>query len=507
MNLIKLKNYNTQDTIAAIATFPSKSALGIIRISGKKSLSILSNIFIPGKKKDIKKAKTHTLHYGWIIDRPQSAKRSEAPRSLPVREFPKGTKGQRLQAYRKGVVDEVLVSIMKKPHSYTCEDVVEISCHGGCLVLDKILKILLKNGTRLALPGEFTYRAFLNGRINLLQAESVKNIIEAKSDKALTAAISQLGQNSLAKLSELKEELRKIFLYTEASINFPEDDINLDLKIVKDALKRISKNIQGIIETNSRSKVIKDGLKCVICGKTNVGKSTLFNCLLGKERVIVNKTPGTTRDIIEEIINIKGVPLRIFDTAGILTPRDLIEKKAIENSSKIFDEADLVVLVLDGSRKLDDEDLFLLRKIKKRFIKDDNALSDINRGALIVINKSDLKRKINLKKITGIKCPMVKLSALKKEGINNLEKAVADISYKNGIKKEDILFLNAYQDKLLRDAQKDIEQARELFSKGQKIDFINSALKNALENLGKISGEIYCEELLESIFSQFCIGK
>lgn len=477
MNLTKLKNYNTNDTIAAIATFPSKSALGVIKISGKQALNIISKIFLPAKKKNIKKAKNYTLHYGWITENG-----------------------------RKKIVDEVLISIMRGPRSYTCEDVVEISSHGGMASLNKILEIILKNDSRQALPGEFTYRAFLNGRIDLLQAQSVLNIIDAKSDGALRTSVSQLKGKGSLEINGIKEAIKELFVLTESAINFPEDDTNIDTKAIKQKLKTIRTRIQSILGAKRDAKILKDGLRCVICGKTNAGKSTLFNCLLKEERVIVSRVHGTTRDVIEETINVRGVPLRIYDTAGILEPRDLIEKRAIEKSSNALEEADLAILILDGSKSLSKDDTFLINKLKE-YLKRGKDSCDNRKDVIIVINKSDLKQKIDLKVIKDIKCPKVHLSALTSKGIDNLEEAIFKTAYKNGSARKDLIFLNTYQNEMLEKALSGILGAEKSLSSGREIDSVNFSLKESLDNIGKLTGEVFCEELLESIFSQFCIGK
>ncbi|MFA6282055.1 MAG: tRNA uridine-5-carboxymethylaminomethyl(34) synthesis GTPase MnmE, partial [Candidatus Omnitrophota bacterium] len=404
MNLAMLKNYNTHDTIAAIATFPSKSALGVIKISGKRALDIIAKIFLPAKKKDIKKVNNFTIHYGWIVNRGQGS-------------------GVRVQG-KKNIVDEVLVSIMRGPRSYTCEDVIEISSHGGSASLNKILEIILNAGSRQALPGEFTYRAFLGGRLDLLQAQSVLNIVDAKSDDALQASVLQLNGQASLQIKSIKEAIKELFVLTENAINFSEDDTDVDIKDIKQKLKKIRRTIQNILDSNRDAKILKDGLRCVICGKTNAGKSTLFNCLLKEERVIVSEIAGTTRDVIEEIINIRGVPLRIYDTAGILEPRDLIEKKAIEKSSFILEEADLVILVLDGSKVLSKDDIFLIEKLKKYLKTTKKFSGDNEKDVIIVINKSDLKQKIDLGALGGIKCSKVSLSALHTRGIKKLEEAI-----------------------------------------------------------------------------------
>ncbi|MFA5271045.1 MAG: tRNA uridine-5-carboxymethylaminomethyl(34) synthesis GTPase MnmE [Candidatus Omnitrophota bacterium] len=486
MNLTKLKNYNTRDTISAIATFPSKSALGVIKISGKSAINIISKIFLPAKKKDIKKAKTYTMHYGWIVERNQKPE------------------------YRNQngkIVDEVLVSIMRGPHSYTCEDVVEISSHGGMTSLNKILEIILKNNSRQALPGEFTYRAFLGGRLDLLQAQSVLNIVDAKSEDALGVAVSQLKGGASLEINGIKEAIKELFVLTESLINFPEEGIDIDTSGIKQKLKTIRIKIQDILESNRDAKILKDGLRCVICGKTNAGKSTLFNCLLREERVIVSAVAGTTRDVIEETINVRGVPLRIYDTAGILEPRDLIEKKAIEKSSLILEEADLVILVLDGSKALSKDDVFLINRLKKYLNSAKKSSGDNGKDVVIVINKSDLKQKIGLTAIKDIKCCKVNLSARTGQGIRNLEEAIFKTAYKNGTRRKDLIFLNTYQNEALKKAFNSIIEAESFLNSGRQIDSVNFSLKESLEAIGRLTGEVLCEELLESIFSQFCIGK
>ena len=466
MHSSQIKDYNTKDTIAAIATFPAKSALGVIKISGKKSLPIISKIFMPQKKKDIKKVKTYTLHYGWIA---QNGKKSE-------------------------VVDEVVVSVMRSPSSYTKEDVVEISSHGGTLVLSKILERVLSQGARLALPGEFTYRAVVGGRIDLLQAESIRDIVEAKSEEGLQLAMRQLKGENSKRIDKLKEKLKNLFIETEALISFPEDDVNIPLGKIKKELKEIAKSVSGFLAGSQEAKVLREGLKCVICGKTNAGKSTLFNRLLKEERVIVSRYVGTTRDVVEETINIRGVPLRIYDTAGILEPKDLVARKAIEKSAKTFSEADLVILVLDGSKRLGKDDYFLLDKIK-------------DKNAIFIINKSDLTQKIQLDKLSSFLGPKVKMSALRNKGLKELEEAVFKSVYKTGVSREDVIFLNQYQRQTLSAVEKSILGAYQYMEKGYTIDFINFALKESLDNLAKLSGQVLADEVLHSIFSNFCIGK
>ncbi len=480
----KSREHNSKDTIAAIATFPCKSALGVIKISGSKSFSALSNVFKPARKKNMKKVRTFTLHYGWIINRrPPSAVRRQ------------NKKNKRKTKYENHVVvDEVLVSVMRKPHSYTREDVVEISSHGGPTTLNEILEIILKEGIRPALPGEFTYRALINGRIDLLQAESINAIVEAKTVNALEFAAAQLKGEASKKIRALKEEIKDLFIETESYINFPEDSLNISLKTLSKRIEILKNKVNSVIKSSNEAKIIHEGLRCVICGRSNVGKSTLFNYLFGQERVIISKTAGTTRDVIEETINVKGVFLRIYDTAGILEPKDLVSKKALQKASLAFDEADLVILVLDSSRLLEKEDFLLLEKAR-------------NKNTILVINKIDLPQRLSLKRISKIKGTRVRMSALKKKGLESLEKAVYNNIYKKSVPRENIIFLSQYQRQILKKIKDNIQESKTFLEEGQRIDFINLSLKNCLDDLALLTGEVLSEEILESIFSNFCIGK
>ncbi|UCC95549.1 MAG: tRNA uridine-5-carboxymethylaminomethyl(34) synthesis GTPase MnmE [Candidatus Omnitrophota bacterium] len=473
MQEFRLKDYNVKDTIAAIATPVSKAALGIIRISGRDTFPIITQIFVPKKKKDLKSAKTHTLHYGWITDKPKT------PNHKPKTEF---------------IVDEVLVSLMHKPSSYTGQDMVEISSHGGVLVLNKILEAACKRGARLALPGEFTYRALINGKIDLLRAESILNIVEARSEEGLMFAVRQLRGDISRKIDDLKDKIKSVFVETEAYINFPEDDVAISLTHLKKAIRDIEKKVKKLLEASKEARVLKEGLRCVICGKANAGKSTLFNRLLKEERVIVSKIPGTTRDVIEETINIKGIPLRIYDTAGILEPKDLVAKRAVEKSRSAFDAADTVILVLDGSRPLDKDDFFLLEKVK-------------NKDTILVVNKSDLKQRLRVKDITKRNGRRVSLSALKNVGIKGLQEAVFKSVYKRGLDRENIIFLNHFQQQCLARTVESIARAKNFLEQGYTIDFVNIALRESLDDLGKLTGQVLSEDILSGIFSNFCIGK
>jgi tRNA modification GTPase len=480
MNLIKLKDYNMNDTIAAIATFPATSALGVIKISGRKALSVASEIFLPKNKKNIKKAKTYTLHYGWIVD-----KSTDPPK----------------------MVDEVLVSVMRAPASYTKEDVIEISSHGGAVVLNKLLNIVLGKGARLAQPGEFTYRALINGRIDLLQAQSILDIVEAKSEETLTIAGKQLRGEVSQKLKKLKNDLTEIFCHTEASINFPEDQAVLLTSSLRQKLKRIEKTVGILLAASQEARIFQEGLRCVICGRTNVGKSTLFNCLLRDERVIVSHIAGTTRDVVQESINVRGIPLRIYDTAGVLEPQDLITKKAIEKTAKAFDDADIVIAVLDGSRPLNKDDIFILNKLRKAVFLPQASYSATAKKVILVINKSDMPSRLNLDKNMQLLGPCVTISALHNKGIKTLETALTKTVLKTEIKRQDYIFLNQQQRNILAALQSSLIQANQSLAGNYPVDFVHLSLKQMLEDIGMITGEVASQEVLESIFSRFCIGK
>ncbi len=465
-----LNNYNLKDTIAAIATFPSTSALGVIKISGSKALSIVAKIFLPKNKKNIKEEKTYTLHYGWIVDR---FSKEKAPR----------------------IIDEVLVSIMRGPYSYTREDVVEISSHGGIVVLNKILSLVLKGGGRLAQPGEFSYRAFIKGRIDLIQAQAILDIVEAKTERFLLSSTRQLKGDFSSKLNTIKDLLRNLVYKLEAYINFPDDQIIINLKELRGVLRKTKNTLKRFLEDSRDCRIFREGIQCVICGKANVGKSTLFNCLLKEERAIVTHIPATTRDVVEETINIKGLPVVISDTAGILEPKDFVDKKAIEKSYRKLKEADIVLFVLDTSQNLSKDDFSLWEKIKEK-------------NVIFVINKIDLKKGLEIKKLKPSRKPIVRISALKHIGINKLEEAIFKLSYRKSLRTESNQFiLSQWQEDILKRILIKIDEADGLIQKGYSYDFIILPLKESLEEIGKLMGENISEEILKEIFSKFCIGK
>jgi tRNA modification GTPase len=456
-----LKNYNTNDTIAAIATFPGSSALGVIKISGSNAVTILSKVFKPHKNKDIKKAKTFTLHYGTVVDK----------------------KGD--------PVDEVIVALMLKPKSYTCEDVVEISSHGGVLMVNRILNLVLASGVRLALPGEFTYRAFLNGRVSLAQAQAVNDIVQARSEAGIDLAFRQLRGEHFERLEKTKNSLKELFAQTEACLNFPEEDISFSLSDITKKINFLTNNLERLLKGAQEARIIKEGLRCVIAGRANAGKSTLFNCLLRQERVLVSHIAGTTRDVIEEAITVGGVALRIFDTAGIIDSKDFLTQSAVKRSREAIQGADIVLFVVDGTCKFSSEDKKIVDLLKDKVV-------------ISVVNKSDLPQKIITRMLPG---RVVKISALKSKGIGNLEKAVHSFVYAKGINRHDLVFLSRYQEIKLQEVLMYLRQAQDFLRKEHSFDMANAALRSALESFGRLTGEVECEEILSDIFGKFCIGK
>lgn len=467
-----LKDYNLKDTITAIATFPAPAALGVIKISGVSALPVISRIFIPKKKKNIQKVKSYTLHYGWI---------KEA--DIGQNKKPK-------------IIDEVLVSVMRAPHSYTREDVVEISSHGGIVSLNKITRQILKCGVRMAKPGEFSYRAFIYGRLDLIQAQAIVDIIEAKTPRALFSLSRQLNGQFSRRVSQIKEKLKEILLHLEVDIDFSQEDTGIDLKDIGRQLKVLARTLHSFLKDQLSAKILRQGLCCVICGKANVGKSTLFNSLMCKDRVIVTSKPGTTRDIVGEDINIKGLPLRIYDTAGILKPRDIMEQSAINKTYSKLAAADLVLLVFDASRRLAAEDILLLKKIE-------------HKQAIFVINKIDLSVRMDNAKLKAFKqAPIVKISALKNTGLDELKQTILKLVYHGGLQhKDDLIMLAQWQVDLLNNVLTAVADTQELIKKGYTADFISFSLKPALDNLCRLTGENSSEEILKQVFSNFCIGK
>ncbi|WP_170271802.1 tRNA uridine-5-carboxymethylaminomethyl(34) synthesis GTPase MnmE [Caldanaerobacter subterraneus] len=457
------------DTIAAISTSPGEAGIGIVRISGDRALDIISRIFRPYKKKDVKNVKTHTLHYGHIVD-PDTGE----------------------------VYDEVLVSIMKKPNTYTREDIVEINCHGGIVVTSKILELVLKQGARLAEPGEFTKRAFLNGRIDLSQAEAVIDIITAKTMLANKYAQKQLSGYLGQKMRKLKDRMMELLAHLLALIDFPEDDVDeLERWQMLESAKEILKEIEKLIASAESGRIIREGLKTAIIGKPNVGKSSLLNALLKENRAIVTDIPGTTRDIIEEYLNVKGIPIRLIDTAGIRDTDELVEKIGVERSKEVLGEADLVLFVIDASRELS---------------KEDYEIFDILTGKniIFVLNKIDLPKKIDEEELRNLTKDgiIVEVSTVKKIGLEKLEETIYNLVFKGNVTigNEEII-TNARHKEALINAKKYMESVVEAIEKSYSEDLITIDLNSALNEIGKITGETATEDVIDQIFERFCVGK
>jgi len=482
--------HDFDDTIAAVTTAIGESGIGIVRISGKDALAIADRIFLSREKNKPSEFKTYTVHYGWVVN---------PLFSCPVGQLSGSTDNRRTGEpanRRTEIIDEVILTVMRAPKSYTKEDVVEINCHGGIVALRGVLDLVLANGARLAEPGEFTRRAFLSGRIDLAQAEAVLDIIKAKTDSALKIGLGQLRGSLSHKISKVSKALLDLLAVLEANIDFPDEEIGpADFKKIFQQLNGINSELKDILNNSVSARILREGIHAVICGKPNVGKSSLLNALLREERSIVSAIPGTTRDTIEEIIDIKGIPVRIVDTAGILEPRDLIERKAVSRSKRHINLADLVILLLDGSQRLTREDEFLIRKLKEK-------------PCLAVINKNDLTQKIQRDYIAKKFRHVIGISAKKLKNINLLEEAIAGFVY-NGkvVSLGSALASNARHIEALKKAQKLVAQAIDSLDNRLSLEFIAQDIKDALLYCDDILGKRFSENLLDKIFGEFCIGK
>lgn len=441
--------------------------IGIIRISGKDCFKILEEIFIPKKEQRIEEIKGYTIKYGNIVDNGE-------------------------------IIDEVLVSYFKAPKSYTTEDMCEINSHGGNIIMKKILEVCLKNGAKLAEPGEFTKRAFLNGRIDLLQAESVIDVINAKSDKEAKTAVKQLEGELSKKISEIKKEILDVMVNIEVSIDYPEYDVeDVTNNEVLEMLNSIEKKLKRLESSYDNGKIIKEGIKTAIIGKPNAGKSSLLNAILKEERAIVTEYEGTTRDTIEEFITVEGIPLKLIDTAGIRKTKDEVEKIGIKKSREIANTADLIIAIFDSSKDLEKEDLEILDLIKEK-------------KSIIILNKIDLETKIdeNNDKLLNYRNNIIKMSALNKTGIEKLYGKISEMFNLNKINIDnEVLITNIRQKNNISKAIDDVNKAKETLNQGMSIDIIAIFIKNILENLGNITGEFVNEDIIDEIFSKFCLGK
>lgn len=457
----------TNDTIAAIATSLSKSGLSIIRISGKDALNVIDKVYRSknGSKK-ISEVPTHTIHYGYIHD------------------------GDEL-------IDEVMIIVMKGPKSYTKEDVVEIDCHGGIVVTKKILDTVIKHGARLADPGEFTKRAFLNGRIDLSQAEAVMDIINSKNELSLKNSLNQLKGNVLDRIQELRKNIMHDLAYIEAALDDPEhmtlDGFNNELEI---NINNTIKELNILLKSAENGRLIKEGINTVILGKPNVGKSSLLNILVGSDRAIVTDIAGTTRDTLEESVNIGGISLNIIDTAGIRDTDDVVEKIGVEKARKVADEADLIIYVIDASVPLDINDEIIMDIVK-------------DRKSLVLLNKTDLDMKVDQNKISKIlDKDIIQISAKENVGIDKLEKWIIDNFFQGNLEfNDDVMITNIRQKNAISNAIESLNNVIISIHDNLPEDFYSIDLMNAYELLGEIIGETVNEDLVDTIFSEFCMGK
>ena len=436
-------------------------------MSGNECFKILDKVFIPKNKENIEDIKGYTIKYGNIVNENE-------------------------------IIDEVLVSYFKAPKSYTTEDMCEINSHGGNIIMKKILELCLKNGATLAEPGEFTKRAFLNGRIDLTQAESVIDVINAKSDKEAKTAINQLEGALSKKISEIKKEIMDVMINIEVAIDYPEYDVDdATNRQILEMLNSVEKKLLKLSKSFDEGKILKEGIKTAIIGKPNAGKSSLLNAILKEERAIVTEYEGTTRDTIEEFVTIEGIPLKLIDTAGIRDAKDEVEKIGIKKSREIADTADLVIAIFDSSKELDREDIEILELIK-------------NKKSIIILNKCDLEGKIDEKntKLKEASDSVIKISALKNIGIDILYEKINELFNLNQINLDnDVLITNIRQKDFIKKAIGNVKKAKETIDKKMTTDIVAIFIKDILEDLGSITGEFVTEDIINEIFSKFCLGK
>lgn len=457
------------DTIAAISTPPGEGGIGIVRLSGSEALEIAEKVYRFGNKK-LSDQPSHTIHYGNIYH-PKTEEK----------------------------IDEVMVTVMLEPKTYTREDIVEINTHGGIHVTNKVLQTLLSSGARLAEPGEFTKRAFLNGRIDLSQAEAVMDVIRAKTDRAMHNAISQLDGNLSELIRNIRQEILETLAHVEVNIDYPEyDEVEeMTTNILKEKTVAAKKQVESILETAQQGKILRDGLATAIIGRPNVGKSSLLNAFVRSDKAIVTDIAGTTRDIVEEYVNVQGVPLKLIDTAGIRETEDKVERIGVSRSKKAIDEAELVLLVFDQSQELMEEDFELLELTE-------------GKERIVILNKIDLEQGLNMDKLIdhlGDET-IISTSVTKQTGIQEIEKEIVDLFFTGQTGEKDATYIsNIRHISLLEGAVEALEEVIEGIELGMPVDLVQIDLTRAWDKLGEVTGDSVQDELITQLFSQFCLGK
>ena len=457
------------DTIAAISTPPGEGGIGIVRISGDEAIEIADKLYSMGKK-SLADQDTHTIHYGKIVN-PKTG----------------------------DIVDEVMVSVMRSPKTYTREDVVEINSHGGILVVNKVLQVVLNNGARLAEPGEFTKRAFLNGRIDLSQAEAVMDMIRAKTDRAMHVAVDQLDGQMARLIRDLRQKILDTLAQVEVNIDYPEyDDVEeMTSQLLEDKAREVKADIQKLLETAQQGKILREGLATAIIGRPNVGKSSLLNTLLRQDKAIVTDVAGTTRDVIEEYVNVKGVPLKLIDTAGIRETDDEVERIGVDRSRQAIQQADLILLVFNQSEKLTAEDEALIEATK-------------GQNRIILLNKTDLDQQLNVDKLSQLIAndPIVSTSMMTQTGMDELQDKIAELFFSGQTGERDATYVsNTRHIALLEEAEDALSEVLNGIALDMPVDLVQIDMRRAWDLLGEITGDSVQDELITKLFSQFCLGK
>ena len=456
------------DTITSISTPMGEGAIGIVRLSGPQAIEIGDTLY-KGKKK-LSEVDTHTINYGHIID-PETNE----------------------------TVEEVMISVLRAPKTFTREDIIEINCHGGILTINRILELTMTYGARMAEPGEYTKRAFLNGRIDLSQAEAVMDFIRSKTDRASKVAMNQIEGRLSDLIKKQRQSILEILAQVEVNIDYPEyDDVeDATTEFLLEQSKNIKEEINRLLETGTQGKIMREGLSTVIVGRPNVGKSSMLNNLIQDNKAIVTEVAGTTRDVLEEYVNVRGVPLRLVDTAGIRDTEDIVEKIGVERSRKALSEADLILFVLNNNEPLTEDDQTLYEVVK-------------NEDVIVIINKTDLEPRLDIDEVKEMigDMPLIQTSMLKQEGIDELEIQIRDLFFGGDVQNQDMTYVsNSRHISLLKQARQSIQDAIDAAESGIPMDMVQIDLTRTWEILGEIIGESASDELIDQLFSQFCLGK